>query len=108
MMHLYKKVDPNNTYPVQDRLRQFIDGLREELREQVEISCPTTLNDALSKASAVEAAYSRHVPLGSYSIKKNYLGQTDGTLNEINELKKTIASLTNIVKESITSRTSSS
>ena len=58
---------------MEDKIRQFIDGLREEIREPVEISCPTTIGQALIKAKAAEAAFSRGVPLSSYSLKRGYL-----------------------------------
>ena len=56
IIQLYQRVDPNLKYPMEDRSRQFIIGLRDEIREQVEIACPNTMEEAINKVRAVEAA----------------------------------------------------
>ena len=66
MIQLYKSVDPKNEYSIEDRTRQFIIGLRDEIREQVKIACPTTLRKTINKAQAVKAAYSKNNTLSAY------------------------------------------
>ena len=85
IIRLYNKVDPDNRYPAEDALRQFINGLRDELREPVEISCPANLEEAVNRARAAEATFSRNAPLSSYSMKRNYLGQTTDEMKDIKE-----------------------
>ena len=85
IIRLYNKVDPDNRYPAEDALRQFINGLRDELREPVEISCPANLEEAVNRARAAEATFSRNAPLSSYSMKCNYLGQTTDEMKDIKE-----------------------
>ena len=79
-------------------MRQFIDGLHNELREHVEISCPTTIAQALIKAKVVEASFSRRVPLGSYSLNQSYLNSTSSANiqnnSELSIMKKEISELT--------------
>ena len=67
VMGLYQRVDPNRNYPAEDRMQQFISGLRDEIREPVEISIPTTMDEALNRARAVESTFSRNAPLNAYS-----------------------------------------
>ncbi|KAF0450133.1 gag-pol fusion protein [Gigaspora margarita] len=76
----------------------FIDELRQELREPVEIECSTTIQQALKKAKAAKAAYSRGAPLSSYSLKRSYLSQESSTNEEIGELKKAISEMVQSVK----------
>ncbi|CAG8793093.1 26026_t:CDS:2, partial [Gigaspora margarita] len=87
---LYHKADPMGKYLQIDRICQFVDSLRQKLREPVEMECPTTLQQALKKAKAAEAAYSRGGPLSSYLLKRSYLSQENSNNEELNELKKAI------------------
>jgi Retrotransposon gag protein/Zinc knuckle len=82
---LYNKVDPNRNYPDEDQLRQFINGLRDEIREPVEISCPANIEEAINRARAAEATFSRNAPLSSYSLRRNYLGQNTDEMKDIKE-----------------------
>ena len=68
IIQLYQRVDPDLTYPMEDRIRQFIIGLRNEIREQVEIACPITMEEAINKARVVEATYSKNSSLSTYSL----------------------------------------
>ena len=77
IVHLYKKVDPDKAYPDADCMRQFIDRLRDELREPVEMSLPNNLQEAYTRATAAEAAFSRNMSLGAYSMKRSYMGQME-------------------------------
>src|SRR3954470_23574062 len=83
IIKLYQRVDPMNAYPREDKLRQFINGLRDELREPVEISCPIDLEDALNRAYAAESAYSKNSSLSTYSLRRNYLSQDNDELKDI-------------------------
>jgi hypothetical protein len=91
IQRLYQKVDPTNRYPAEDKVRQFIDGLRDEIREPVEISCPINMDEALNKARAAEATFSRNAPLSLYSTRRNYLSQNN---NEIQDIKQVLTQLT--------------
>ena len=91
IQRLYQKVDPTNLYPAEDKMRQFIDGLRDEIREPVEISCPINTDEALNKARAAEATFSRNAPLSLYSTCCNYLSQNN---NEIQDIKQVLTQLT--------------
>ena len=48
-------------------MQQFISGLRDEIRELVEMSTPVTMDEALDRARAVESTFSRNAPLSAYS-----------------------------------------
>ncbi|CAG8820074.1 11188_t:CDS:2, partial [Gigaspora margarita] len=95
---LYRKADPTGRYLFIDRIRQFMDRLRQELREPVEMECPTTLQQALKKAKATEAAYSREGPLSSYFLKRSYLNRESNNNEEISELRKAILEITRNMK----------
>ena len=72
IIQLYQRIDPDLAYPMEDRTRQFIIGLRDEIREQVEIACPDTMEEAINKARAVEAAYSKNSTLSAYSLRRTH------------------------------------
>ena len=82
---LYNKVDPNHNYPDEDQLCQFINGLRDEIREPVEISCPANIEETINRTHATEATFSRNAPLSSYSLQHNYLGQNTDEMKDIKE-----------------------
>ena len=50
IMALYYRVDPNGEYLAEDKLQQFVSGLRNEIREPVEISIPANIEEALNRA----------------------------------------------------------
>ena len=89
VIQLYQRVDPDFTYPMEDRIRQFIIGLRDEIREQVEIACPTTMEEAINKARAVEAAYSKNSSLSAYSLHCTTAGN-----RELADIKTILTQLT--------------
>jgi hypothetical protein len=73
------------------------------------MSIPMDLQEAIARASAAEAAFSRNMPLGSYSMRRNYLGQVDNKTNdEINNLKQAIANLTTLMTNKLNTNASSS
>ena len=65
---LQRRVDPNRNYPEVDKIRQFIDGLHQEFQIPVQSESPTTLNQAVNKARAIEVAYSKGSALSAYSF----------------------------------------
>ncbi|CAG8784362.1 9565_t:CDS:2 [Gigaspora margarita] len=71
----------------------FIDRLRSELREPVEMECSMTIQKALKKAKAAEAAYSGGGPLSLYLLKRSYLSREGSANKEIGELKKAISDI---------------
>ena len=66
--NLYCKADPTNRYPAENKLRQFIQGLRNELRKPVELSCPDNITTIIYKDRTTEAYYFRNVLLSLYFI----------------------------------------
>src|SRR5438132_2177984 len=101
---LYRKADLLNEYPAADKLRQFIGGLRPEIQEPVEIAAPINLTRAMTHAKAAEAAFSRNVPLSSYSLHKSYLARTDGTDPEIQKLKNDFQTFASEIKTLLQSK----
>jgi Retrotransposon gag protein len=93
---LYRKADPNNELNDALRKRQFIRGLRRELREPVQMAMPTTLDQALQRARAAEAAYSQDIPLSAYSLNRYYLSQ--GADPQIQKLQDEFQNFTKEVK----------
>jgi hypothetical protein len=100
IIQLYQRVDPDFVYPMEDRTRQFIIGLRDEIREQVEIACPTTMEEAINKARAVEAAYSKNSSLSAYSLRRTTAGN-----EELADIKATLIQLTQGFQQLATSQT---
>jgi hypothetical protein len=87
--NLYRKADPTNRYPAEDKLRQFIQGLRDELREPVELSCPDDIAAAIHKARTAEAYFSRNAPLSLYSMRRS----NNSNNGELQEIKQVITQL---------------
>ncbi|KAF0462180.1 gag-pol fusion protein [Gigaspora margarita] len=54
-----------------------MDRLKKELREPVEIECPTTIQQALKKPKATKAAYSRGAPLKATSCESESAGKVE-------------------------------
>jgi hypothetical protein len=96
---LYRKADPDYEISGQQRKRQFIRGLRRELREPVQIAIPKSLQQALERARAAEAAFSQDIPLGAYSLNRHYLAQTAGADPEFKKLQTEFQTFTKEVKE---------
>jgi hypothetical protein len=88
LFSLYERVDPRHIYPAEDRLQQFLNGLRNEIREPVEMSIPNDLEEALYRARAVESTFSRNAPLSAYSFY-----QPAQNTGELQEVKTAITSL---------------
>ena len=99
IIQLYQRVDPNLRYPMEDRTRQFIIGLRDEIREQVEIACPNTMEEAINKARAVEAAYSKNSTLSSYSLCHTTQGN-----EELSDIKAVLTQLTQGFQQLVTNQ----
>jgi hypothetical protein len=83
LFKLYERVDPRHIYPAEDRLQQFVNGLRNEIREPVEMSIPDDMDMALYRARAVESTFSRNAPLSAYSFQSNRPTQGTGELQEL-------------------------
>jgi dUTP pyrophosphatase len=92
---LWYKIDPNDVYPAEDKLSQFIEGLRDELRVQVEGDAPESIEEAIHKAKAVEKALSRGASLSAYSLGKRDAFQSD----VVEELTKSLQSIGTQLKE---------
>ena len=67
IIRLYQRADPDLTYSMEDRTRQFTIGLRDKIRKQVEIFCSNTIEEAVNRACAIEVVFSKNVLLSSYS-----------------------------------------
>ena len=75
---LWKRIDPDYTRTELDRIHEFIEGLRAEFVVPVQSSMPETVNDAISKARAVETAFSIGMDLSAYSMLPGYLNNMGG------------------------------
>src|SRR5260364_254427 len=62
------RVDPENHYPEVDKIRQFVDGLRQEFQIPVQAENPITISQAVNKAKFIEVAYSKGSSLSAYSL----------------------------------------
>jgi len=90
IVELYQRVDPDRHYPMEDRMQQFVNGLRDELREPVEISIPHNIEEALNRARAVESTFSKNAPLSAYSMTR-----TNKVVdNELQDIKAVLTQLT--------------
>ena len=58
----------------------------------------------MNHAKATEAAFSRNVPLSSYSLHKSYLARTDGTDPEIQKLKNDFQTFASEIKTLLQSK----
>src|SRR5438128_394916 len=71
MDELWQRVDTDGNYPEAEKISKFVQGLRKELRIQVQGQMPQTLDDAEKMATGYERAYSGEMPLAAYSLGKN-------------------------------------
>jgi len=102
LYNLYLRVDPEEHYPAEDRLHQFLYGLRNEIREPVEIAGPVTIAEALQRARAVESTFSRNAPLSVYSLQRN---QSSGN-NDLQDIKSVLTQLSQGFQQLATKSTS--
>ena len=72
--NLYFRADPAKNYPGYDKMNQFVEGLRKEIRMEVRKSNPSELRDAIRIAKNVEIAYSDGGPIGAYSLTQHDAG----------------------------------
>ena len=84
---MFRKADPDYELSDTHRKRQFIRGLRRELREPVQMATPYVLQQALIKARAAEVAYSQDIPLSAYSLNRYYLNPATNTTDEFKKLQ---------------------
>ena len=68
----WRRVDHTRAYPEEDRLNQFINGLRSEFIIQVRSAMPNTEEEAINIAKAIEVAYSGANDLSAYSLLPDY------------------------------------
>jgi hypothetical protein len=61
-----------------DRLHEFIEGLRPEFIVPVQSSMPDDVKEAMSKARALETAFSMGMELSAYSMLPGYLQNMNG------------------------------
>lgn len=101
LLNLYKKVDPTHAYPAEDHLQQFINGLRDEIREPVEIAMPTDLDSAIERAIIVESTFSRNAPLSAYSLHHTSTMRN----NELKDIKSVLTQLTQGFQQLATTQT---
>jgi hypothetical protein len=78
LVNLWIRIDPTNSRLEEDRIHEFIKGLRPEFQMPVQIATPITVDQAVAKAKAVETTLSRGGNLSDYSKKKDYLYVTKG------------------------------
>jgi len=74
---LYLKLDPNYNTPEDEKIEQFLQGLRPEFLTAVAAAAPRDLEEAIDRARAVEAVLSKDSVLSGYSLSKTYLNQHD-------------------------------
>jgi hypothetical protein len=61
-----------------DKIHEFIEGLRPEFIVPVQSSMPTTVEEAIEKARALETAFSMGMDLSAYSMLQGYLPNMNG------------------------------
>ena len=92
LQELWQRVDPFTRYPEEDRLQQFLDGLRPEFIVPVASTLPTTTSDAIEKAKSIEAAFSGSAPLSAYSSLYNNTSN-DRVLDQLERLTTKLSSM---------------
>jgi len=80
MGELWKRTDPTNRRDELDRVSEFIEGLRAEFIVPVQSTMPTTVDEAVDKARAVETAFSIGMELSAYSLLPEYLQCIGGAI----------------------------
>jgi hypothetical protein len=75
---LWKRIDPARNRTELDRIYEFIEGLRSEFIVPVQSSMPNSVDEAITKARAVETAFSIGMELSAYSMLPNYLESNRG------------------------------
>jgi hypothetical protein len=80
MEELWKRIDPQNNRSEMDRLHEFIEGLQPEFIVPVQSSMPDDVEEAMSKARALETAFSMGMELSAYSMLPGYLQNMNGRM----------------------------
>ena len=75
---LWKRIDPRGVRTEMDKIHEFIEGLRAEFIVPVQSAMPTTVNEAMEKARALETAFSMGMDLSSYSMLPGYIQNMNG------------------------------
>ena len=74
---LYLKLDPNYNTPEDEKIEQFLQGLRPEFHTALAAAAPRDLEEAVDRARSIEAVLSRDTTLSGYSLSKAYLNQSE-------------------------------
>jgi hypothetical protein len=74
---LYLKLDPDYNTPEDEKIEQFLQGLRPEFHTAIAAAVPRDLEEAVDRARAVEAVLSKDSTLSGYSLSKAYLTQNE-------------------------------
>jgi hypothetical protein len=75
---LWHRIDPQNRRTEEDKIQEYIEGLRPEFTIHVQGMMPTTVEQAIEKARSIEIALSMNMGLSDYSLGSNYLKKTHG------------------------------
>ena len=79
---LYLKLDPDYNTPEDEKIEQFLQGLRPEFHTAIAAAAPRDLEEAIDRARAVEAVLSKDSTLSGYSLSKAYLTQNEDIMPE--------------------------
>jgi hypothetical protein len=74
---LYLKLDPKYNTPEDEKIEQFLQGLRPEFHTALAAAAPRDLEEAIDRARSVEAVLSRDTILSGYSLSKAYLNHNE-------------------------------
>ena len=74
---LYLKLDPKHNTPEDEKIEQFLQGLRPEFHTALAAAAPRDLEETVDRARSIEAVLSRDTTLSGYSLSKAYLNQSE-------------------------------
>ena len=76
MESLYLKLDPSHNTPEDEKIEQFLQGLRSEFQTAIAAAAPRDVEEAIDRARSIEAVLSKDTTLSGYSLSKAYLNQS--------------------------------
>ena len=78
MEELWKRIDPQNARTELDRIHEYIEGLHPEFIVPVQSAMPGTVEEVITRAAALETAFSMEMDLSAYSLLPGYLQNMNG------------------------------
>ena len=70
-------MDPNYNTSEDEKIEQFLQGLRPEFHTAIAAAAPRGLEEVIDQARAIKAILSKDSTLSGYSLSKAYLNQKD-------------------------------